>query len=639
MSPFQFFLNLKLRLKLLFAFGSLLLLTVFLVVIFFFTLKRVGTYERASEEVDGVNLDILEMDAAVQYFIAEGYKQDIFQQTGTSDELALYTRHRAAVKQRLQHLDSSAVGNQDSLTAAIRRTLEQTDLRITELTALLRQRGFKDYGLEGKLRAAIHTVEKSPYEYDKADMLTLRRHEKDFFLRKDLKYRIEFLSKAESFQASIADEDPSENQHIILDNLRHYQQMFDSIVSIETKIGLTDRIGIKGQITQDLAHLRTSIAALRSSVKETSNAFKQRSMASLVIVFILELILGFTLAVAYAHIITQAVKDLQRAMQTLAEGNFPDPLPVKSREEIGKTKGAFNQLLDRLKAATHFAHALGKGDLSARYQDQYADDILARSLVTMQSQLAEAQQRNAFANWINSGVAQLNDVLHEDATDLELHGDHILKFVIQYVHANQGALYLMASEHDQEYLYRVATYAYDKKKYVSHRIESGQGLVSQCVLEKTPILLTEVPKDYIRITSGLGDATPRFVALFPLLAHGNAMGVLELASFQKLTAEQQQFLERVCENIGISLSNRRVGTETSRLLAEAREQTQRLMAQEEEIRQQAEYSQGLQDQLQREKQALENEVLLLKAKINYYIINASSKETHETDADAFASLL
>jgi len=639
MLRFKFFLNLKLRIKLLLAFGSLLLLTVILVVIFSSTLKRIGTYERASEEVDGVNLDILEMDAAVQYFIAEGYKQDTFQISGSSSELASYTSHRAAVKQRLQHLDSSAVANQDSLTTKIRQTLEQTNSRIGQLTALLQQRGFKDHGLEGKLREAIHAVEKSPYPYDKADMLTLRRHEKDFFLRKDLKYRTEFLKKAEEFRASISSAETSENQGIILDNLLHYQHLFDSIVNIETKIGLTDRDGIKGQITQDLSELKTSIAALRSTVKETSSAFKQRSITTLMLVFILELVLGFTLAVVYANVITRAVKDLQRVMQTLAEGQFPQPLPVKSGEEIGQTKRAFNQLLDRLKAATDFAHALGEGNLSTRYQDQYADDILARSLVTMRGQLMEAQQRNATANWINSGVAQLNDVLHQQASDITLHGDHILKFVVQYISANQGALYLIEHDGGDEYLNRVATYAYDKKKYVNQRIESGQGLVSQCVLEKAPILLTEVPKDYVRITSGLGEATPRFVALFPLVSHGQVMGVLELATFEKFSPEQQQFLVRICENIGISLSNRRVTTDTSRLLTEAREQTERLRSQEEEIRQQAEYSQGLQEQMQRDKQVLENEVLLLKAKLNYYIINAATNETNETDANEFVSLL
>lgn len=634
MSPLQFFLNLKLRLKLLLAFGSLLLLSVFLVVIFFFTLKRVGSYERASEAVDGVNLDILEMDAAVQYFIAEGYKRDVFQRTGTGEELKLYAQHRAAVKQRMQELDAFAAGQQDSVTVVIGAMLEQADERIGALTALLRQRGFKDYGLEGKLREAIHTVEKSPFPYDKAEMLTLRRHEKDFFLRKDLKYRDEFAKKAASFRETISSAEASDNQHIILDNLSHYQVLFDSIVGIETRIGLTDHNGIKGQITQDLRTLKASIAALRSSVKQTSATFKSRSILGLVVVFILELALGFTLAVVYAGVITRAVKDLQRVMETLAAGKFPQPLAIQSSEEIGQTKRAFNQLLDRLKAATQFANALGTGNLDARYTDQFADDILARSLVTMQTQLASAQRRNTIANWINAGVAGLNDVLHHES-DMSVQGDQLLKFVVQYIGANQGALYLLETENSDAYLYRVATYAYNKKKYIAHRIESGQGLVSQCVLEKAPIILTEVPGDYVRITSGLGEATPRFVALFPLTSHGTVMGVLELASFHIFTPEQRQFLERISENIGTSLSNRRTTAETSRLLAEAQQQAQRLLSQEEAIREQAELSQGMREQMQREKEALENEILLLKAKLNYHMLNTAP----ESDVNAIASLL
>lgn len=636
MSPFQFFLNLKLRIKLLLAFGSLLLLTVFLVVIFFSTLKRVGIYEHASEEVDGVNLDILEMDAAVQYFIAEGYKQDVFQRTGVSPGITLYSQYRATVKQRLQRLDGSVTGGYDSLTAAIGSVLDQTDARIGQLTTLLRQRGFKDHGLEGKLREAIHTVEKSPYPYDKADMLTLRRHEKDFFLRKDLKYRDEFAKKATAFREAISQAAAGDNQQIILDNLQHYEHLFDSIVSIETQIGLTDKDGIKGYITQDLAILKRSVGKLRSAVKETSSAFKQRSMISLVVIFILEMILGFTLAVAYAGVITKSVKDLRRVMQTLAEGRFPEALPIQSNEEIGQTKRSFNQLLERLKAATQFAGALGEGNLDARYADRYADDILARSLVTMQTQLADAQRRHATVNWISTGVAGLNDVLHHASADLTQESDAILKFVVLYVEANQGALYLLENTDGDEYLHRVATYAYEKKRYVSHRIENGQGLVSQCVLEKSPILLTDVPRDYVRITSGLGEATPRFVALYPLTSHGTVMGVLELASFRVFDTEQQQFLERIAENIGTALSNRRTSAETARLLAEAQQQTGRLLSQEEAIRQQAELSQGMQEQMQREKETLENEILLLKARLNYHLLNSTQTTA---DADVVSSLL
>ncbi|MFZ6011364.1 MAG: GAF domain-containing protein [Bacteroidota bacterium] len=613
----RLFLNFKLRIKLLLAFGSLLILTVLLVSVFFQTLTKIETYEKASEEVDGVNIDILEMDAHVKYFIFEGYKHDTFQATHQSPHLEQYLEHLMLVRKRLESLDQLMIHHHDSLISPIRKTLFQTEERISQLKKLLVIRGFKDYGLEGKLRSAIHVVEKSSFSYDKSDMLMLRRHEKDFFLRKDLKYQQEFNSKLQNFVENIESGSGGIERLAILENLQNYQKQFNEIVEIETQIGLKENSGIKGTINHDLSKLKQLILQLRADIKATSSNFKQTAVVRLSILFGIEIILGVLLAIVYADIITRAIKELHRAMHTLSEGRFPPILVVRSNEEIGKTKLAFNQLLDRLKAATQFAEALGQGNLKTAYEDQFADDILARALIRMQSQLADASEKQRIANWVNSGMAQLNDVIKNEAAEIGTLGDQLLKLLINYLNANQGALYLLETDEHDEYLGRISTYAYGKKKFIDSRVELGQGLVGQCVLEKSTIVMTNVPEDYVKITSGLGGAVPRFLIILPLRVHEHVMGVLELASFAEFLPYQIQFLEKISENIASLLAHRKITAETKKLLSEAQQHVQQAAAQKEEIRQNAEELQAIQEQLTRENKLLENEIAELRRKLSY----------------------
>lgn len=570
MSLSSWFLNLRLRVKLLIAFGSLVLLTVILVGIFFYTLKRMEVYETASEAIDGANIDVLEMDAAVTSFIFEGYKIDSFQQKGASAALIAYQQHRDQVTEHLDALVGLPFDSRDSILSNLNNTLDRGDIRIKELKDLLKVRGFKDFGLEGDLRKAIHAVENSNFPYNKADMLTLRRHEKDFFLRKDLKYQKEFNDNLDTFLESIGTH-TEEGKEEIAGLLREYKKQFNAIVVIETKIGLRETDGLKGAMNQELNHLKASIIELRAGIKATSASFKNKALVGLVILFVIQFILGVTLAIVYSNLITHAIQELQHAMQKLAEGIYPEPLLVKSGEEIGLTKVAFNQFLKRLRAAATFAEALGNGNIKADYASEFTGDILANSMIKMRGQLADAHEKQSVANWINTGVASLNDVLKMDTTDMAVLGNHLLKMLVTYLNANQGALYLAEGDSNHTWFERIATYAYGKKRFLEQRVETGEGLIGQAALEKNMIFITDIPEGYIRITSGLGEAIPGCVVIVPLKRDDQVMGVLELASFKKLQDYEINFLERISENIASLLANRKNAMQTLKLLEEVKQ--------------------------------------------------------------------
>src|SRR5437763_1963220 len=93
-----------------------------------------------------------------------------------------------------------------------------------------------------------------------------------------------------------------------------------------------------------------------------------------------------------------------------------------------------------------------------------------------------------------------------------------------------------------------ASYTYKERKSIENKFKLGEGLVGQCALEKEKILLSNVPKDYIRITSGLGEATPLNIIVLPVVFEGAVKAVIELASFEHFSPTHQTFLDQLTES-------------------------------------------------------------------------------------------
>jgi len=611
-----FFLNLRIRVKLLAAFGSLLLLSVFLIVFSTSSTDRILAYKDINQEVDGLMLHLEKLELSTKDFIHEAYKTDQFQKEGTSPGIDVFRAEYAQSREVMQKINDVRISDSDRvLTRGLLGTLDSLAQSFESLVALLKQRGFRDFGSEGTLRTAIHNVENSGFNIDKATLLTLRRHEKDFFLRKDLKYQIEFNTRVADFKKQLQ-ADPT--LAALVPSVDQYTTEFNHVVEIEKKIGLKEEDGIRGKLRDQFAYIRPRLESLRARILENNAHEIFRTRTVLWICFGLQIIAGIIMTSIYSSLLTKSIQEIRGAMQSLAAGIFPPQLAVRTREEIGETKAAFNQFVDRLKAATVFAQTMGTGSQQAEYDRRYADDVLATSLIQAQRKLAEADTRQRKINWTNEGIARFNDILKNEEDELNVVADKVLRLSVQILNANQGALYIITGPADDRYLERIATYAYGKKKFESHRVDVGKGLAGQCVLEGSTIFLKELPRDYVRITSGLGEATPRNVIIVPLKIRSDIMGVIEIASFSLFAPHEIEFIERIAENIATLLANKQTAADTKRLLDESQRRANELARQAEEMRQNAEELQATQEEMRRQRRMLEDRIRELELQLESY---------------------
>ncbi len=136
------------------------------------------------------------------------------------------------------------------------------------------------------------------------------------------------------------------------------------------------------------------------------------------------------------------------------------------------------------------------------------------------------------------------------------------------VTAHYGAFYILKQDEETQNvkLKLFAAYGYKEDKNIPKEFAIGEGLVGQVAFEKERIILTNVPEDYIKITSGLGRAKPANLIILPVLFENNVKAVIELASLDEFSETHLEFLSQLTESIGIVLNTIETNTRTEELL-------------------------------------------------------------------------
>src|SRR5437764_11825458 len=200
--------------------------------------------------------------------------------------------------------------------------------------------------------------------------------------------------------------------------------------------------------------------------------------------------------------------------------------------------------------------------------------------------LRDTTQKNTEQDWLKTNLAKFSRML-QGQKDLLTVGRLILSELAPVVSAQQGVFYMMdsANKEPEPMLKLLASYAYKERKNIDNRFKLGEGLVGQCALEKEKILLTEVPSDYVKITSGLGEARPMNLIVLPILFEGQVRAVMELASFDRFNPSHEQFLDQLTESIGIVLNTIEANMRTEDLLKQSQSLARELQSQQEELQQ------------------------------------------------------
>jgi PAS domain S-box-containing protein len=261
---------------------------------------------------------------------------------------------------------------------------------------------------------------------------------------------------------------------------------------------------------------------------------------------------------------------------------------------------------EEIKNNAEFAKNIGEGNYESDFSVFDEQDTLGRSLLLMRDNLLANYKKESAQSWIAEGKDMISSILrmHNNIEDLSY---DVITNLINYIRVTQGAFYIYDEE--EQKLKNLATYAYNRRKYVDQQFQIGEGLIGQCAYEMDFIYRTEIPDDYVTITSGiLGDNKPTSILIIPLITNEKLQGIIEFAAVNELNELTIRFLREIGEIIARTVFNLKVNLRTEKLLREAQEMTRELQENEEQLRQNAEEMRATQEELEKSNEKLEAQI-------------------------------
>jgi HAMP domain-containing protein/signal transduction histidine kinase/CheY-like chemotaxis protein len=304
--------------------------------------------------------------------------------------------------------------------------------------------------------------------------------------------------------------------------------------------------------------------------------------------------------------IAELAETINNMIDTLA--TFADQVTTVAREvgtegklggqaEVPGASGTWRDLTDnvnrlaanlttQVRAITEVTTAVAAGDLTKKITVEAAGEVaeLKDNVNEMIRNLKETTRKNTEQDWLKTNLTKFTQFL-QGQKELVPVAKLILSELAPLVNSQHGAFYVATyPEGSTEPVMRLLTsYAYRERRGITNEFRLGEGLVGQCALEKERILIVDVPHDYIRINSGLGEAPPYNIVVLPVVFEGQVKAVVELASFSSFSDIHLTFLDQLTESIGIVLNTIEANMRTGALLSQSQSLTQELQAQQQEL--------------------------------------------------------
>jgi HAMP domain-containing protein/CheY-like chemotaxis protein/signal transduction histidine kinase len=283
-------------------------------------------------------------------------------------------------------------------------------------------------------------------------------------------------------------------------------------------------------------------------------------------------------------------------------------------------------LTNQMRAIGEVATAVTRGDLSRSIQVEARGEVsyLKDNINEMIRNLKETTQKNAQQDWLKTNLARFTRLL-QGQRDLQAVTRLILSELAPLVSAHHGVFYMMDSQDHDARLRMIASYGYRSSRKLPTSFLPGEGLVGQCAVEKTRIWLTDVPRDYIAVSSGLGSAPPNNIVVLPILFEQQVKAVIEIASLDRFTETHLSFLDQLMESIGVVLNTIEANSRTESLLTQSQSLAQELQQTNQELAEKARLLSEQNIEVERKNREVEQAKLALEEKATQLALSSKYK--------------
>jgi PAS domain S-box-containing protein len=563
-------------------------------------LKKAKEFNRLNDETTSLSSAGYAIDSMQNLLLTVLPNDLFFFKTGKSKIVENLNAYNLKLSEKSEQLAENFYinGNKKIRLMAfnINKHLKKYNNSVDDYVRLLNQKGFNEYGICGQIKSLIENIQ----SICKQEGLTVIAQK--VAIISDLKDEY-LLGHGPTLINKIKIENDEAKANVILSAktvklvmLSKLQKLDELIVNLgefDESIGLTRNDGLQGAMNSAKEQYSLECSELKIIVKQETNQAISWGFIWLTVFF------GFLIAALYIfknQITKYFHKPLDTMKNFLAElknGILPEPLYFKKHDELTDMAEHLNKVVEGLQTKAGFAIEIGKGKLDSKYQPLSEDDILGNALIEMEKSLQKADYEDQKYKseekkriWTNEGIAKFGEILRLHSNDINFLADEIIQNLVKYLNAAQGGLFFFNDEQkDDIHLELVGAFAYDRKKFIKKSIKLGEGLIGTAALEKERIFLTEIPENYLTITSGMGEAPPRSILIVPLKLEEEVLGVAELASFHIFNQHEIEFVEKIGQTIASTITSVKINARTAKLLEQSQKQAEEMAEQEEEMRQ------------------------------------------------------
>jgi len=331
----------------------LIVLPSFFVMSYF--LNKTERADRIHTMTDSIIIQMLNARIAEKSFILRDLQNEKFYNAGFSNNLQAHQRFTRNAQEKIGHLIEWRPANDKNSADQLMQLVKEYNNIFTELVETYQKIGFKDWGLLGQWRRAIHAVEAQIAGMNRTDMqeslLQLRRLEKDYLLRGDEKYLQDIRNRITGLRKEVL-KIPNPEATKISEDLTSYENAFRKFVTLQKKVGRTDEEGLEGQFIKVIARMETVVDQIMAESKLEYEKAKRDFRFMSLIIYLLGIAVGSTFYFFFARSVSMKLIALKDGVLRVGTGNLDTNVRVTTKDEIGIVAEAFNKMTVDLKAVT-----------------------------------------------------------------------------------------------------------------------------------------------------------------------------------------------------------------------------------------------------------------------------------------------
>ncbi len=333
------------------------------------------------------------------------------------------------------------------------------------------------------------------------------------------------------------------------------------------------------------------------------------------------IMVSLSLGMIHLFWLIKAIGRISRLSAQLSRGSIPEFTASRAKDGIGDLERHLETHVSNLKNLAAFSRAMAGDDFTGKYkklgrEDELGDALnqLKISLMNSREEGEARRQEEENRTWTAQGLARFSTLFREVEDNLQELSTLLMKELVAYTEADMGALFItLETEVEEEpYLELTGSYAFDREKQIHRSFKIGEGLVGRAALEKELIYVTELPSDYLKIRSGLGEDRPSSILLVPVVLDQQVLGVMELASLGEMPSHQIEFVRQLADALASTLAKVKANLQNRSLFDQTKKQAEALSSQEKVFKQKMEQLEEAIESAQRKEAKLLEEIVALR---------------------------